>query len=75
MEPARPPAPAPRTVRCPHCGGASLFGPDNRFRPFCSERCRLADLGAWASEQYRVAAPADPEPDDDAAPPRPGQPH
>jgi endogenous inhibitor of DNA gyrase (YacG/DUF329 family) len=26
----------------------------NRFRPFCSERCRMIDLGAWASEDYRV---------------------
>jgi uncharacterized protein len=28
----------------------------NRWRPFCSERCRSVDLGAWASEQYRVAS-------------------
>jgi uncharacterized protein len=30
--------------------------PANRWRPFCSERCRTADLGAWASEQFRVPA-------------------
>jgi endogenous inhibitor of DNA gyrase (YacG/DUF329 family) len=30
---------------------------ENRFRPFCSERCKLIDLGAWASERYRVPTP------------------
>jgi len=30
--------------------------PDSRYRPFCSARCRTIDLGAWANEQYRVAA-------------------
>jgi endogenous inhibitor of DNA gyrase (YacG/DUF329 family) len=37
------------------------FSPENRWRPFCSERCRGMDLGAWASEDYRVAAAAEPE--------------
>jgi len=57
------PAPA-RTVPCPSCAGPSLFSPANRFRPFCSERCKQVDLGAWASESFRVPdAPADQEPD------------
>lgn len=43
-----------RKVRCPQCGGESLWSADNKFRPFCSERCKLIDLGAWASESYRV---------------------
>lgn len=43
-----------RIVRCPQCGGESLWSADNKFRPFCSERCKLIDLGAWASESYRV---------------------
>ena len=47
------PRPA-RTVRCPACGGPSLYAPENPFRPFCSERCKLHDLGAWASESFRV---------------------
>ena len=47
-------AKAPRKVRCPQCGGESLWSADNKFRPFCSERCKLIDLGAWASELYRV---------------------
>lgn len=41
-------------VRCPHCGGDSVFAPSNPYRPFCCERCKLIDLGAWASETYRV---------------------
>jgi uncharacterized protein len=31
------------------------MSPNNRARPFCSERCRLVDLGTWAGEEYRVA--------------------
>jgi uncharacterized protein len=51
-----------RLVRCPHCGGKAVYGPENPVRPFCSPRCRIADLGAWSSEGYRVAdAPADPD--------------
>jgi uncharacterized protein len=30
------------------------YSPDNAWRPFCSERCRLIDLGNWAAENYRV---------------------
>ncbi|MCE2916245.1 MAG: DNA gyrase inhibitor YacG [Rubrivivax sp.] len=56
-----------RTVTCPACKGPSLFHPDNRWRPFCSQRCRTLDLGAWASESYRVASEA-PEPSSDAPP-------
>jgi len=39
--------------RCPHCGKPSSWD-DNPCRPFCSERCRLIDLGQWASERYRI---------------------
>ncbi len=46
----------PRLVRCPACGGDSLYAPGNPFRPFCSERCKNADFGAWASEGYRMPA-------------------
>ncbi len=58
-------APRVRTVRCPQCGGDSRYAPDNPWRPFCSERCRSVDLGAWASESYRVEAP--PSASDDEA--------
>ncbi|HTP48660.1 MAG TPA: DNA gyrase inhibitor YacG [Casimicrobiaceae bacterium] len=43
-----------REVNCPQCGAPVPWAPQSRFRPFCSERCRLIDLGAWASESYRV---------------------
>lgn len=56
----------PRTVKCPICGKASVWSPENRWRPFCSQRCRQIDLGAWASDQYRVPGP---EPDPGAAEP------
>jgi endogenous inhibitor of DNA gyrase (YacG/DUF329 family) len=48
---------APRIVNCPACGGESLYSPQNPYRPFCSERCKNVDFGAWATENYRVAAP------------------
>ena len=38
---------------CPRCGQASQWQ-DNAFRPFCSERCKVIDLGAWASDAYRL---------------------
>lgn len=52
----------PRLVRCPACGGDSVYAPSNPFRPFCSERCKNMDLGAWASESFRV--PDETPPDD-----------
>lgn len=67
--PANPdPAPTPRIVRCPTCNGPSAFSPANVYRPFCSERCRRVDLGAWASERYRVAEDTTPIDDEPAAP-------
>ncbi|WP_367161566.1 DNA gyrase inhibitor YacG [Methylibium sp.] len=41
-------------MRCPGCGQHSEYSSTNPFRPFCSERCKNADFGAWASERYRV---------------------
>lgn len=38
---------------CPRCRQPAIWE-GNPYRPFCSERCRLIDLGAWASEDYRV---------------------
>ncbi len=43
-----------KTVSCPTCGAEVKWLPENRFRPFCCERCRLIDLGAWADERYSV---------------------
>ena len=52
----------PRMVVCPQCGKASAWTQANPYRPFCSERCKLVDLGQWASEAYRIPT-AQPEPD------------
>jgi len=43
-----------RFVSCPHCGAQVRWLAQNRYRPFCSERCKLIDLGDWAMEKYRV---------------------
>lgn len=65
---------APRTVTCPACQGPSLYAPTNRYRPFCSERCKQRDLGAWANEDFRVPGvePADPGAEAPTAPIAPG---
>ncbi|MGO9450462.1 MAG: DNA gyrase inhibitor YacG [Candidatus Binataceae bacterium] len=42
-------------MRCPICNRPADMTQQNPFRPFCSERCRMVDLGTWASEEYRVA--------------------
>ena len=42
-------------VKCPYCGKETEFT-GNEFRPFCSERCKLLDFGAWADEQYNLPA-------------------
>ena len=47
----------PKTVKCPTCGTAVAWRAESKFRPFCSERCRLIDLGAWASERYSIEGP------------------
>lgn len=46
-------------VACPHCGKKHPYQTSDAFRPFCSERCKLIDLGKWADESYRVAVPDD----------------
>lgn len=62
MTPAAPNNTPVKHVKCPTCGGQSVYAPSNPFRPFCSERCKQIDLGAWASEQFAV--PVDRQPDD-----------
>lgn len=44
----------PIEVRCPRCKTTTVYDPKNPFRPFCSERCKLIDLGAWASGKYAI---------------------
>jgi uncharacterized protein len=43
-------------VNCPQCGRPTAWTPTNAYRPFCSERCRMIDLGQWATESYRIHA-------------------
>ena len=45
----------PIKIQCRICGKETLFSPENPFRPFCSERCQMIDLGLWAQESYTVA--------------------
>lgn len=62
MEVAKP---RERLVACPQCGRTIAWDKKNSFRPFCSERCKLIDLGAWASERYRIVAESDVDDADD----------
>jgi hypothetical protein len=57
-----------RVVSCPRCGKSVEWTPENRYRPFCSERCRLIDFGAWATEKYRVPVTEDKD-DPESSPP------
>lgn len=50
-----------RSVPCPTCRNPAVYGPGNPWRPFCSQRCRSIDLGAWASERFRVCAENPPD--------------
>jgi uncharacterized protein len=56
------------TVLCPQCGTPVEWTAASRWRPFCSERCKMLDLGAWASESYRIPAVDTPESEADAGP-------
>ena len=43
------------SVKCPTCKRAVNWSADSPYRPFCSERCRLVDLGAWFTEKHAIA--------------------
>jgi endogenous inhibitor of DNA gyrase (YacG/DUF329 family) len=43
-----------KQVPCPHCRRPAEFSAGNPWRPFCSERCRLIDLGEWFNEEKRI---------------------
>ncbi|WP_084155751.1 DNA gyrase inhibitor YacG [Halomonas halocynthiae] len=42
-------------VGCPHCQTRVTWSEQSPYRPFCSQRCRIIDLGAWADESHRIA--------------------
>lgn len=41
-------------IPCPNCGKPASAGKDNAWRPFCSRRCKLIDLGEWLAEEHRI---------------------
>ncbi|MFT4191269.1 MAG: DNA gyrase inhibitor YacG [Comamonas sp.] len=70
MSAAKPPVTPPAhsatpAVNCPQCGDTTIYAPSNPYRPFCSARCKGIDLGAWASEQFRVGAVEGPDDEPD----------
>ncbi|EGW23655.1 DNA gyrase inhibitor YacG [Methylobacter tundripaludum] len=44
----------PLIVKCPNCGCSVPWVPEQQSKPFCSERCKLIDLGEWAMEEKRI---------------------
>ncbi|MER2012740.1 MULTISPECIES: DNA gyrase inhibitor YacG [Psychrobacter] len=50
---------SPKTYPCPRCGTQTAWQ-DNKYKPFCSSRCKLIDLGAWANEDYTLPAETTP---------------
>ena len=48
-------------VSCPTCKKEVPFSADNPFRPFCSERCRMVDLGTWLEEGFSIPGANDPD--------------
>ncbi|MEJ2346640.1 MAG: DNA gyrase inhibitor YacG [Gammaproteobacteria bacterium] len=58
----------PRYVLCPTCGKQVRWSRESRWRPFCSERCKLIDLGEWIAERHGIPGePHTPHDDDDSA--------
>jgi endogenous inhibitor of DNA gyrase (YacG/DUF329 family) len=45
-------------IICPTCGKKDTWKPENTARPFCSERCKLIDLGEWAAESHCIPGEA-----------------
>lgn len=65
-----------RTVACPTCGKPVPWVPESRWRPFCSDRCRLIDLGEWLGESHRIeGTPEEATPWDGDAPDDPTRSH
>lgn len=59
------------SARCPQCRQPSSLEASNRYRPFCSERCKLLDLGEWFAEKHSIPvteSDADPDESPDPSP-------
>jgi endogenous inhibitor of DNA gyrase (YacG/DUF329 family) len=48
-----------KSISCPTCGEPVTWSAESPWRPFCSERCKLIDLGEWLEEGYRIPGPDD----------------
>ena len=57
--------PQAKQVACPTCKKLVAYDINNPFRPFCSQRCKMIDLGDWANENYRIPDNKPPELTDD----------
>jgi endogenous inhibitor of DNA gyrase (YacG/DUF329 family) len=55
-----------RTITCPTCGKPVRWSEESPWRPFCSERCRLIDLGDWIDERHRITGREEDDADPDA---------
>lgn len=42
-------------AKCPNCNEPTNISSENQYRPFCSERCKMIDLGGWLEEKYTIA--------------------
>ncbi len=49
-----------RIFKCPRCGKPISFE-ENPYRPFCSKKCKMMDLGAWFMEEYQISSPMESE--------------
>ena len=49
------------TKECPHCNKITELTKENIFRPFCSEKCKLIDLGVWVNEDKKISRPIESE--------------
>ena len=43
------------SVDCPTCKNKVIWQAESEYKPFCSERCKLIDLGEWASEGHKIS--------------------
>ena len=51
-----------KTTRCPRCDSTVTWDERSPYRPFCSERCHMIDLGAWLSEEHSIPGEDAPQP-------------
>jgi len=43
-----------KAIKCPECGKSTEYSTQNEYRPFCSKRCKLIDLGEWIEGKYKI---------------------